>query len=112
MAGHLTGRLPEDARVRAAPTGPGRANPPGITAGGGAVVVHNLDPAESAIERLSAEEFRRAYHVPDAAGGAGQAAAVTPLPGGQRPGELWAYVVWVLLIVLGIELVIANRTRA
>jgi hypothetical protein len=112
MVGRLTGRLPEDARVRAAPAGPGGAGPPGITADGGAVVVRNLDPAESEIERLSAEEFRRAYHLPDATGGAGRAAAVTPLPGGQRPGEVWPYVVWALLIVLGIELMIANRTRA
>jgi hypothetical protein len=112
MVGHLTGRLPEDARVRTAPAGPGRENPPGVAADGRAVVVRNLDPAESEIERLSPEDFRRAYHLPDAAGGADRSAAVTPLPGSQRSGELWAYVVWVLLIVLGIELVIANRTRA
>ena len=112
MVGHLTGRLPEDARVRAAPAGPGRENPPGVTADGRAVVVRNLDPAESEIERLSAEDFRKAYQLPDAEGGADRAAAATSLPGGQRPGELWAYVVWVLLILLGIELVIANRTHA
>jgi hypothetical protein len=114
MVGYLTRRLPENARVRAAPTGPGRADPPGVTADGQDTVVRNLDPAESEIERLSAEDFRAAYHLPagDGEDAPTRAAAVAPLPGGQRPGELWAYVVWALLIVLGIELVVANRTHA
>jgi hypothetical protein len=116
IMGYLTGRLPETERVQTAPTGPGREHAPGVTLDGRAAVVRNLDPAESEIERLSPEDFRTAYHLPaaaadtDAQGRA--AAAVPPLPGSQRPGELWVYLVWVLLIVLAIELVIANRTHA
>jgi hypothetical protein len=114
MVGYLTGRLPENGRVRTAPTGPGRDNPPGVSADGRSVIVRNLDPAESEIERLSAEDFRKAYNLPKADGGAARVrtARVTPVPESQRPGELWTYVVWILLVLLGIEFVIANRTHA
>jgi hypothetical protein len=115
MVGYLTGRLPENGRVRLAPTGPGRDNPPGVVAEGRDVIVRNLDPAESEIERFTADEFRRAYNLPGADGPAGQARAavpLAPLPDSQRAGELWVYVVWILLLLLGIEFVIANRTHA
>jgi hypothetical protein len=114
MVGYLTGRLPENSRVRIAPTGPGRDNAPGTTLDGRAVTVRNLDPAESEIERWSAEEFRKAYNLPKANNGSARvrAANVTSLPESERPGELWAYVVWILLVLLGIEFVIANRTHA
>ncbi len=115
MVGYLTERLPETERMRAATTGPGRENPPGVTPDGRTDVVRNIDPAESEIERLSPDEFRTAYHLPAAEGTDAQtraAAAVPGLPGAQRTGELWVYVVWVLLMVLAIELVIANRTHA
>ena len=44
MIGYLAERLPENAAVQSAPTGPGRDNPPGITRTERAVVVRNLDP--------------------------------------------------------------------
>jgi hypothetical protein len=114
MVGYLTGRLPETERVRAAPTGPGRDNPPGISEAGRTVLVRNLDPAESEIARLSPDEFRTIYQLPAQENGSGRLAAETapPLPGGQRAGELWTYVVWILLAVLALELLIANRTHA
>jgi hypothetical protein len=115
MVGYLTGRLPENGRVREAPTGPGRQNPPGVGKDGRAVVVRNLDPAESEIERLSVDDFRTAYHLPAGESGAAHdraAAEASPLPGQQRAGELWPYVVWALLLVLAVEFVIANRTHA
>jgi hypothetical protein len=113
MVGYLTGRVPENQRVRQAPTGPGRNNPPGASADGRAVVVRNLDPAESEIERVSADEFRAAYHLPGPEGGTAktQGAAAPPLPGSQRPDEIWMYLIWALLLVLGIEFLIANRTH-
>jgi hypothetical protein len=115
LVGYLTGRLPENGRVRDAPTGPGGENPPGVVPDGRAVVVRNLEPAESEIERFSVEAFRTAYHLSveeSEAVKARAASAVSPLPSGERPGELWAYVVWALLLLLGIEFVIANRTQA
>jgi hypothetical protein len=114
LVGYLTGRLPETERVRAAPAGPGRDNPPGVAAVGQTILVRNLDPAESEIARLSPDEFRTAYHLPVAEAGPARAGAdaVPQLPGGQRAGELWPYVTWLLLGVLALELVIANRTHA
>jgi hypothetical protein len=114
MVGYLTDRLPETQRVQAAPTGPGRKNPPGITTEGRGVVVRNLDPAESEIERLTVQQFREALHLPTPEGEEKQqltAAGVKLPPGGQRPGELWMYILWGLLVVLVIELFVANRTH-
>jgi hypothetical protein len=76
--------------------------------------VRNLDPAESEVERLSVEEFRAAYHLPGPEGASARAqaaGAVQPLPGSERPDEIWVYVVWALLLVLGIEFLIAGRTH-
>ncbi|HJT76880.1 MAG TPA: BatA domain-containing protein [Gemmataceae bacterium] len=114
MVGYLAERLPENARVQTANVGPGTANPPGVTAGD-RVVVRNLDPAESEVERLTVAQLREAFRLPAADGGAGKALAagsVKPLPGGLRPDELWAYVVWALLLVLVAELFVANRSTA
>jgi hypothetical protein len=114
MVGYLAGRLPENARVQTASVGPGTANPPGVTPGE-RVVVRNLDPAESEIERLTVAQFREAFHLPAAEGGSGKAlaaGAVKPLPGTLRPDELWAYVVWALLLILVAELFVANRSTA
>jgi hypothetical protein len=114
IVGYLTERLPENQRVRPALAGPGRDRPPGVTREGEAVVVRNLDPRESEIERLTAEEFRQALHLPEpehTAADSGTAAVPRPA-GEQRPDELWVYVVWGLLLVLVVEVFVANRTHA
>jgi hypothetical protein len=113
LAGYLTERLPENGRVQTAATGPGTENPPGVTPAGRRVVVRNLDPAESEIERLTEAQFREAFHLaaPDGQAKRALAAAAVKLPpGGQRPDELWVYVVWVLLLILVAEVFLANRT--
>jgi hypothetical protein len=113
IVGYLTERLPENQRVRSAPTGPGAEGPPGVERDGHAVIVRNLDPAESEIDRLSGEEFRRQFHVPVVEGEAYKeqsAAEAAALAGGQRADEVWVYVVLVLLVVLLAELWVANRT--
>jgi hypothetical protein len=113
LVGYLTDRLPETQKVQTAAAGPGRDNPPGITDSDRGVVVRNLDPAESEIERLTGEQFREAFHLPAATSDAKQdlkAAGVNLPPGGQRPDELWVYVLWGLLFVLMVELFVANRT--
>jgi hypothetical protein len=113
MMGYLTERLPQDQRVRSAPTGPGAEGPPGVERDGHAVIVRNLDPAESEIERLSVEEFRWQFHVPevkDEAYKEQSAADATAVAGGQRADEVWVYVVLVLLVLLLVELLVANRT--
>jgi hypothetical protein len=113
MVGYLTDRLPETQRVQAAMTGPGRDNPPGIKVDGRAVVVRNLDTTESEIERLTVQQFREAFHLVAPEGETKQALAAAGVklpPGGQRPDELWMYVVLVLLAVLVGEVFLANRT--
>jgi hypothetical protein len=115
LVGYLTERLAETRRVQTAATGPGRDNPPGVVASGRAIVVRNISPEESEIERLTVEQFRAAFHLagPDAgARGERADAAGVALPGSQRPDELWIYLVWALLLVLMIEVFVANRTPA
>jgi hypothetical protein len=110
IMGYLTGRLPEDARVRPAPAGPG---PPGIERAGDALVVRNPDPRESEVDRVPAAEFRAALQLP----GPGPSAArdeetPAPPPGSQRRDEVGRSVAWCLLIVLVAETFVANRTHA
>jgi hypothetical protein len=113
MAAYLTERLPENQRVQQAPVGPGTDNPPGIETKGRTRVVRNLDPAESAIERLSVQEFRDHFHLPEGLSPSSKAQAnAGGVQGGERPDELWAYVVWVLLALLLIEFLVAGRTPA
>jgi hypothetical protein len=113
MMGYLTERLPQGQRVRSAPTGPGAEGPPGVERIGHAVIVRNLDPAESEIERLSVEEFRRHFHVPevkDESFKEQSAVDAAADAGGQRADEVWVYVALVLLVLLLVELWMANRT--
>ncbi len=115
IAAYLTERLPENQRVQQAPAGLGTENPPGIETRGRMRVVHNLDPAESAIERLSVPEFHRHYHLPEGMNLFGKPATEPGPEGvkdGERPDELWVSVVWVLLGVLLIEFLVAGRTSA
>lgn len=113
IMGYLTGRLPENQRIINAPAGPGRDNPPGVTQEGQKILVHNIDPEESVIERLTVEQFRQAFGL----SGGESALAARPdshvahlLPGNQRPDELWPYVIWLLLLILVIEVFVANRS--
>jgi hypothetical protein len=112
LAGYLTDRLPETARVRSIPAD--RDHPPGITGDGAKVVVRCLDPAESEIERFSLDQFRQVFHLPehDSAGEKIATAAEMLFHDSQRPDEWWVYVIWALLLLLVTELFVANRTPA
>jgi hypothetical protein len=114
LAAYLTERLPENQRVQQAPAGPGTENPPGIEGRGRTRVVHNLDPAESAIERLSVQQFREHYHLPEGVSPPEKSAGSGAEGGkdGERPDELWVQVVWVLLGLLLVEFLVAGRTSA
>jgi hypothetical protein len=111
LVGYLSQRLPENQRVRKAAVGPGSENPPGIKEEGNMLVVRNLDPRESEVERATPAQLRSRFHLAE-----GQeiqsTASGRPAPplGSQRPDELWIYVVGVLLVVLVAELFLANRT--
>jgi hypothetical protein len=112
LVGYLTDRLPETARVQNTPAD--RDHPTGITHDAGKVIVRNLDPAESEIERFSLDQFRLMYHLSesDGAGEDPATAAEKLFPESQRPDELWMYVVWILLCLLVTEIFVANRTPA
>lgn len=112
LAGYLTDRLPETAPVQSISAD--RDNPPGITNDGAKVIVRNLDPAESEIERFTLDQFRQVFHVPESDGAAEKTATATEklFPESQRPDELWMYVVWILLFLLVTEVFVANRTPA
>jgi hypothetical protein len=112
MAAYLTERLPETQRVRQAPAGPGTDNPPGIEAKGRTRLVRNLDPAESAIERLSVQDFREHFHLPGGVNTPSREQGTAGIKGGERPDEVWVYVVWGLLGLLLVEFLVAGRTPA
>jgi hypothetical protein len=76
-------------------------------------IVTNLDPRESALERITAEEFAEtmgiAAALPDEAT---RASLALNLPAdAERADEIWTAVVWVLLIVLAAETLLAGRVH-
>jgi hypothetical protein len=112
LVGYFTDRLPETAHVQKVPAD--RDHPPGVTREGERVIVRNLDPAESEIERFSLEQFRHTFHLPESGSAKEKTAtaAGTLFPEAQRPDEIWMYVVWILLLLLVAEIFVANRTPA
>jgi hypothetical protein len=114
MIGYLTERLPENQRIRSECAGPGFDKPPGIVHDKTAIVVRNVDPRESRIDRYTQEQFRKEFQLTDvkvADAPRQAAAAILPL-GTERPNELWTTVIWILLAILAVELFVANRTHA
>jgi hypothetical protein len=84
-------------------------------AGEGWWVVTNLDPRESALDRVTPDELHEALGVTpttseDEARQAALALAIPP--DALRPDELWTRVTWLLLLVLTAELLLAGRVHA
>ncbi len=78
-------------------------------------VVTNLDPRESALDRVTLEELLNAMGVQkskteDESHRAELARAIPP--DSLRPDELWTIVTWALLIVLAAETLLAGRVHA
>jgi len=85
------------------------------TAEGGHWVVTNLDPRESALDRVPPDKFQEALGVkaPNPATAADPAIMGLTIPADAlRPDELWTIVTWVLLIVLAVETLLAGRVHA
>jgi len=108
MIGYLTERLPENQRIHVEVAS---HEPPGVSRSGTKVIVRNLDPRESEIERFTVREFREIYHISAKDTESEDQQPESLASGSQRPDEVWAYVVWALLIVLTAELFLANRTH-
>ena len=92
---------------------PGPAGDPGVVLENGDVLVRNVDPAESAIERTTVRRLARRTGSPRR----------SPIyravrgPARRRPpvrttDEFWRPIAWGLLIVLAVETFVANRTYA
>ena len=114
LMGYLTDRLPEPGRIRLEPADAGSGHAPGVVLDSGRAVVRNLDPMESDLERVTPATLREAYRlpVPRTAKRPPDAELTDSLSGSQRPDEIWAWIILVLLAVLVAETFVANRTYA
>ena len=112
MMGYLTNRLTGSGPVQIAASGP--EHMPGIEAKPDGLIVRNVDPSESRIERATLDEVRSSLRLPDAdiKSKSNRSQTIEPPEGSLRPGEFWRTVAWVLLIVLVAETFVANRTSA
>ncbi len=112
LAAWLTGQL--DARQSVLSEIIQRADQePGITESEGSLIVRNVDPAESDLARLGADQFREAIGLPEESAAIAQSDETrAAIPGGvARPDEKWPILVWALLAVLGMELLLASRVH-
>jgi hypothetical protein len=114
LIGYLTSRLPETGLVHFDRAGPGPARAPGVVITNGRAMVRNVDAAESEIERTTLAKLREAYRLPQStkAQARDDDEALALATAGERPDELWRTVAWVLLVVLVVEMFVANRTYA
>jgi len=112
LLGYLTNRLPETSLVRFDRAGRGPAQAPGIILSNDRALVRNVDAAESEIERTTVAKLREAYRLPQGtqSDSRDEDRPDTLAAAGERPDELWRTVAWVLLIVLVVEMFVANRT--
>jgi hypothetical protein len=86
---------------------------PGIGLEDDSFIVRNIEPAESDIGRLGAEQFRDAIGLPKERSvnvDSDETKQFAPA-GVARSDEKWPMVVWVLLGVLGLELLLASRVH-
>jgi hypothetical protein len=86
----------------------------GIEKRGTVTLVRNLDPRESTLARVSADTLRKTLGLPAGEDEAEvEAAAALPAPGfAQRADEAWPLAMWLLLIVLAAETLLASRIHA
>jgi hypothetical protein len=113
LLGYLTNRLPETALVKFDRAGAGSANAPGVVVTNGRALVRNVDAAESEIERTTVAKLREAYRLPQGAKNDQHADEPDSLAAGnERPDEFWRTIAWALLVVLVVEMFVANRTYA
>jgi hypothetical protein len=86
---------------------------PGVELVDESFIVRNIEPAESDIGRLGAEQFRDAIGLPKERSVSFDSDEIKQFaPAGvARSDEKWPMVVWVLLGVLGLELLLASRVH-
>jgi len=86
---------------------------PGIEEVSNSLIVRNVDPTESEIGRFGDEQFRKAVQLPEQAIVGDEVDLVQQFaPAGvARSDEKWPFVVWMLLGILGAELLLASRVH-
>jgi hypothetical protein len=87
---------------------------PGIVLVDDSLIVRNIEPEESDIGRMGAEQFRDAIGLPKETSANAEAdeAKQQFIPAGvARSDEKWPMVVWALLGILGLELLLASRVH-
>jgi hypothetical protein len=87
----------------------------GLALAEGTWTVTNLDPKESALDRIDAAELKRAFGVQSIESEDREVLAAWEriLPAGRlRPEEFWTTIAWLLFVVLAGELLLAARVHA
>ena len=111
---YLTDQLAERSAVVEQPIAT-RDEKPGIEAADERWIVRNLDPRESAPDRLTEDDFRKAFGLADVVGQerTSAASAGIEIPADSlRPDEIWPTVIGLLMVVLAGELLLASRVHA
>jgi len=112
LAAWLTGQLDANQPVISEIITDARLTP-GIEQRETSLVVRNLDPNESDISRLGIDQFREAIGLEaeeTSLSDEEEQKKFTPA-GAARPDEAWPVIVWVLLGLLGLEMLLASRTH-
>ena len=114
VAGYATDRLSGTGHVQEMQAGNGAGESPGVRVENGRAVVHNVDTAESDVDRTSLAKLREFYRLPEPASSTSPERSLSEgmAAGSERPDEFWRAVAWALLLVLVIETFIANKTYA
>jgi hypothetical protein len=114
VARYVSNRLPGSGHVQNAGAGRGAGESPGVTINDGHALVRNADPAESDVERTTLTKLRETYWLPEPGTDLSleREQLQSVAPDSERPDELWRDVAWILLIVLLIETIVANKTYA
>ncbi|WP_182865873.1 BatA domain-containing protein [Rhodopirellula sp. JC639] len=112
LAAWLTGQLEDLQRVETHPIDhPDQI--PGIRMESGSLVVRNVDPAESQLNRYEIDEFRQVLGLPEhvvKTDEEDRRQQYAP-DGVARSDEKWPWVVWMLIGILSSELLLASRVH-
>jgi len=114
MMAYLTDQLTELQRVQSEVVSRPQERA-GIEQTGSVTLVRNLDPRESLLQRITAENFRKTLGLPgeDEDESHETAEAAVPAPKfAQRADEAWPLVMWMLFAVLVGETLLASRVHA
>lgn len=113
LAGYATNRLPELSAVKPAQTGQAGNDVPGVVVDRGHALVRNVDATESQLDRTTVAQIRERYRLPEPGDQPRRTElAAVHAAGSERPDEFWRPIAWALLVVMVVEVFLANKTYA